>query len=129
MEVEIKVGLQTISCYKCGCTFGMPNTMYNALKESHENFWCPSGHQQHFIGETEAERLRKKLHAETLAKEKAMREAAENELSLAKALRKVKSITKRANAGVCPYCPRTFGNLARHISCKHPEEVNGSKTA
>jgi hypothetical protein len=33
----------------------------------------------------------------------------------------VTKLKKRASAGVCPCCNRTFSNMARHMAHQHPE--------
>jgi hypothetical protein len=50
----------------------------------------------------------------------------EEEASLArvraeKAEAAAKRLKKRASAGTCPCCSRTFANMAEHMKQKHPE--------
>jgi hypothetical protein len=37
----------------------MPDQMYKARLRDRDTFYCPNGHGQHFLGETEAEKLKK----------------------------------------------------------------------
>lgn len=46
-------------CGACDVVFGMTTTLYNARKEDQKSFWCPNGHERHFVGPTEADKLRK----------------------------------------------------------------------
>lgn len=54
-------------------------------------------------------------------------EVAETLVAEVERLRKALEIKKRVGNGVCPCCNRTFENLSRHMSCKHPEYKTESK--
>lgn len=92
-------------------------------------FFCPHGHEQFFtVGETEADKLRRerdqlKQQAARLIEEAsdARREADTERRRSAAARGQVTKLKKRAAAGVCPCCNRTFQDLARHMAGKHPE--------
>lgn len=128
--------LVTEICYACGITFAMPEDYRNrALNDHSRSFYCPAGHQQHYVGKTEAEKLRDQLaEKERLltVKQNQLADAyrqrdnisRENE-TLIRSRRSiqahVKKIKTRASAGVCPAgCHRHFTNLQRHIATKHP---------
>ncbi len=51
MELELMV------CGECGCAFGLNQMHLRGLKDSHKLFYCPNGHQRHFVGETDREKL------------------------------------------------------------------------
>ena|SRR3972149_18081 len=106
--------LETEECCKCGVIFAMPASTLQNLKERGGDFWCPNGHPQHYI-ENEVQRLRKKLDEQTrtasLMADRAM-----------KAEKKTERLLKRAKAGVCTCCNRTFQNLARHMKSKHADK-------
>lgn len=117
-----------VECYRCGCPIMLPEEFNKHRLNDHKSFWCPNGHEQAYHGESEAERLRKSLHAETLKRERAERERREAQEAEQRAVaarealeRKAKREKKRAAAGVCPCCPRTFVNLQRHLVTKHPD--------
>ena len=40
----------------------------------------------------------------------------------------ISKLKKRASAGVCPCCNRSFQNLRRHMGNKHPEFVGEQET-
>lgn len=125
------VQLVEIACYKCKVVFGMPRDLYEVALQRREGmqFFCPNGHGQHFIsGETEADKLRRErdLLKQRLAQkddeiqhQRDRREEAERRVSAAKG--QVTKLKKRASAGVCPCCNRTFHNMAAHMKTKHPE--------
>jgi hypothetical protein len=118
-----QITLDTEICYKCGVLFAMPAAMLAAVKRDKAQFFCPSGHGQSYI-ENEADRLRKKLDEQiretTRQAERAL--AAERaEQAAVSARKKVERTLKRAQAGVCTCCQRTFPNLQRHMQTKHPD--------
>lgn len=112
--------MTAINCYRCKIDFHVPDYWYTTRVQDHHEFWCPNGHAQAFReGPTEADKLRRErdllkqqiaqrddwIVAERTAKEKAERKL------------------KRVALGVCQCCNRSFTNLARHMSSKHPETV------
>ena len=127
-------------------------------RQSHATFYCVHGHQCHYpAGKTAEEELREQLNAERLARQRAeqkiaekedwarrweatandQREKAEHERRRANGYKgHATRITKRAKAGVCPCCNRSFENLRRHMATKHPqftpmplEVIDGGKAA
>lgn len=128
MTTQTFLGTLTVhACVKCGMHFGIPADYDARRREDHALFYCPSGHQQCYVGKTEAEKLR-----DEVAREKHWREQAEarsadfrqqrdaHERS-ARAFKGVATrIKKRVKHGVCPCCNRTFANVAAHMETKHP---------
>lgn len=108
MEVE--------TCCNCHIAFGITEDFKKARLKDRENFHCPRGHQMHYLGKSEEQRLRESLQEEQ-HRSQALRESA---AKLERANRKLK---KRAAAGVCPCCNRTVQQMARHMKTKHPEFV------
>lgn len=124
----IQTELVHITCCNCGVAFGLDDDHYKRLRASHDWFYCPNGHQQHFTGKTEAERLREQLAAaerlairERNAKEEAQRRAVSAEMSRRVTKGHLTRTKRRVAAGVCPCCNRTFENLARHMKGQHPD--------
>jgi hypothetical protein len=116
-----------IKCCDCGIAFGVPPVWDKARRNDHRSFYCPNGHSLSYKGESEAEKLRrerdllKQLIAEKnddICHEREKREAAERQLAAQKG--QVTKLKKRAAAGVCPCCNRTFSQLAAHMRQKHP---------
>lgn len=122
---KVEIQLATIECCRCGITFGVPELFERTRRNDHQLFYCPAGHSQYFSGKSEAEKLRDILEAERQSYARA-REFAENRLRYAKydiaaAKGKLTKLKNRIANGVCPCCGRTFVQLQRHISNKHPE--------
>ncbi len=118
----------TEACCVCGVKFAIPQEMQNRLRLTHDFFYCPNGHSQHYTGETEAERLKKQLAQEQHRREQI--ETARTDLmkqrdGLERRLRSQRGtstrIRNRIKHGVCPCCNRTFEQLARHMATQHPD--------
>jgi hypothetical protein len=121
-----------VTCYRCKSDVTLSDALYEAAKHSPDiSFWCPYGHEQHFVaGETDEQRLRRerdnlKQQMARVEDEKnaALREAATERAARAEAERKAKAIKRRAEAALCPCCNRSFSQLARHMKSKHPDVV------
>jgi len=104
--------------------------LYEAAKKSPKiGFFCPYGHEQVFAeGEREVDQLRRER--DRLKQQMARVEEEKLDLIAKAALarsqadaarRETVRLKKRAAAGVCPCCKRTFDELARHMRAKHPE--------
>jgi hypothetical protein len=103
--------------------------LYGAAKKSTEiSFFCAYGHSAIFKeGETEETKLRRERDRLTqqlaekndeINRQRELREAAERRTSAAKG--QITKIKNRVGHGVCPCCNRTFENLQRHMTSKHP---------
>jgi hypothetical protein len=116
------------SCFACGCLFGMTTDFRNARLRNKDDFYCPAGHPQRYLGKSD-----KELRREAEARERAaldQLQAAEAETArvkrVAAAERKAAKaeqtrLAQRARGGVCPCCNRSFVQLAQHMKTKHPE--------
>lgn len=125
--INFTTKLETINCATCGVMFAIPNDFLERRRADGKQFYCPSGHVNVYY-ETEVMRLKKKLEqAEREANAAKMREQAERDQRLAaeedhdKTKRAFARAKKRASAGVCPCCTRSFGNVKKHLATKHPE--------
>src|SRR5262245_14216706 len=102
-----------LQCGTCGVHHAIPLAMYDS-KHSEGGFWhCPNGHQRGFgTGTVTAERDRLKQQLaqrdDEIAELSAARRKAEAGRTAAE--KKLAASTKRAMAGVCPCCSRTFSN-------------------
>lgn len=113
------------SCCRCKSEIWLPDSLHDAAHHSESiSFWCPYGHEQHFVqGETEEMKLRRerdRLRQQIAQKDD---EIAAERARAVRAERKTKRIERRAHAGLCPCCNRTFENVARHMRQKHPEQA------
>lgn len=52
-----------IACYldTCHATICLGEAEYQRLSRTHATFYCPAGHEQHFTGKSEAEKLQRQL--------------------------------------------------------------------
>lgn len=135
LSIQRKLELVTETCSSCGVLFAMDKELQQARVVDKRQFYCPNGHSQHYLGKSETQKLR-----EQLDEERRQRQSAEQRVAMwqddykeadARATRErnrangykghATRITKRAKAGVCPCCNRTFQQLARHMATKHPQ--------
>lgn len=128
---EVKLVVET--CCNCHMQFAMPAELKQRLLDGRKNgeskpFYCPAGHIQIYIGESEADQLRRerdRLKQDTTYLEgqrKRADEEAEHQRHRANGYKGALAKTKkRVAAGVCPCCTRSFANLQRHMATKHPE--------
>lgn len=113
-------------CGTCAVWHTIPEITYDCFRSEGGYWHCPNGHQRGFRKGTDEikqeeirqERDRLKQDAARLQDEVAAeRKRAED------AERKVLHVKRRANAGVCQCCNRTFLNVQRHMKSKHPNVV------
>jgi len=116
-------------CAKCDMRWMMPAHFVKRRREDKQSFYCPQGHILSY-SESDADRLRRDLDRERQNKAyledqiKCERERAEaSERSRAALAGQITRLKKRASAGVCPCCSRTFENLARHMKTKHSDFI------
>lgn len=118
LNYQRTLALTVVYCYACSIEYAIPETMEQKLLDQRErvNTFCPNGHQWHYAGKSLEEQLReakaKLVHAQD-QRQAAERQAAEQSAEMAR-------LRKRASAGVCPCCKRSFQQLARHMKTKHP---------
>lgn len=129
--------LDRTNCPECGVIFGIPEELMKKLREKGTTFYCPNGHKLHF-GDSENDRLRRerdRLKQQMAEKDDAIerrdrwledqRKDIEHEKRRHAATKgNLTKAKKRANAGVCPHCTRTFANMATHIRHMHPEKIH-----
>lgn len=130
--------LITETCCNCGMLFAMTSEFKNDRLKRRPNdytFYCPRGHPQHYTGPSVARRLQQQLDEERSLRQRAeqsvamwaddareARASAEKERQRANGYKShATRITKRAKAGVCPCCNRTFKQIADHMARQHPE--------
>jgi hypothetical protein len=108
------------SCFKCGIVFGLPSEFQAHLKRDKSVFHCPNGHPQAYIRSTEAD-LRADLERAQAATANWREATARAENSLRTTKGHLTRLKKRAEAGVCIHCNRTFQNVQRHMASQHAE--------
>lgn len=124
VTITAAIELVTETCCACGVLFAMAKDYRQKRLDDHDQFYCPNGHSQSYVGETQRERA-DRLEREAEAERRASRwwreqtEQTERRLSATRGV--VTKLRKRAHAGVCPFgCRRHFTNLERHVASKHP---------
>lgn len=129
LNLDVEIVLE--ECCSCGVVFGMTKqTKQHYLKYKAEMFYCPNGHSQHYVGKSDAEKLKEAEAARVAAEARAKlaenaagveRKRAEDEREKAK---KARAKLNRVAKGVCPECKRSFSDLARHMHVKHDGKVH-----
>src|SRR5687767_3418984 len=117
--MDVDVTLERCTCW-CGTPFMLPARLLNSARNAGHTIHCPHGHTIVWK-ETEADKLRRerdRLKQDTARLEDEAREA---RARAEKAERAAKRLKKRASAGTCPCCNRTFSNMSEHMKHQHPE--------
>lgn len=124
--------LEALECGACAIPFAIPANLHALVMRDGRNFWCPNGHKISY-SETENQRLQRELKAARRSRDYAQtaKRAAEDQAQAAEyrrraAVGQVTKIRNRIANGVCPCCNRTFVNLERHMSTKHPDYTSSS---
>jgi hypothetical protein len=120
--------LVTMICW-CGTHHAVPETLYRHQRRCHDDgrsvpdIYCPLGHTHVPAGKgkAELERERRERAERALAnRDEDLRAERASHAATKGALTKAR---KRATAGVCPCCHRSFVNVRRHIETCHPGEL------
>lgn len=128
--IDINGGRFTLrECITCGVLHAMPACLVERDRAEGGYRYCPNGHQQGWSKEaseqekTRRERDRLKQQTARLEQEAAdaWAQAEASRQRAEKAERATQRLKKRASAGTCPCCSRTFANMAEHMKQKHPE--------
>jgi hypothetical protein len=131
--IVASVEMYVEECCNCGIIFAMTEDFHQEKLKHRNNdnrrsFYCPNGHAQWYLGETEEQKLKREL--EQAKKDRdwydrnyaAARKEADHQRRRANGYKgHATRITKRVKAGVCICCNRTFQDLARHMATKHPQ--------
>lgn len=114
-----------ISCWKCKVHYFLPRHLYRSAKQNSDIwFHCPYGHKAHYPdGETSEEIMRRERDQARQQLARAEEETRLASLRADKAERAHRKLKKRAAAGTCPCCQRTFSNMSVHMRQQHPEYV------
>jgi hypothetical protein len=126
MSLTFTDAFVAIECCSCHITFGITETTQKILRGEHSTFYCPNGHPNYYPGEKREEVLERQLQAANSEKERLnnrleleKKKVAGQKAAASRYRNDRDRIMKRAKAGVCPCCNRTFQNLARHMKTKH----------
>lgn len=127
MELEAK------SCPSCGLVYGVPKDWFAAKSRQHDRgdkdvqWFCPNGHATVFSREAESVVLRREVERYKQQMARLEQEAADAIAAEGRAKAEIRRQARRAVAGVCPCCNRTFRQLATHMRHMHPAEVRANQ--
>ena len=112
----------TITTCWCGTRHAVPTELYSFQERQHRDggevtsIYCPLGHAHVPAGKGRAA-----IERERREQLEAQLTAAQDQLAAER--REAKRAVKRAAAGVCPCCQRSFVQMQRHMKAKHPEFI------
>lgn len=116
----VMLGLSTTliaeRCWECDIWFAIPDSFAAKKGELGTPFYCPNGHSLRY-GRTVKDQLERERQAHQATRDLLRHE----ERRLIATRGHLTRHKRRAQAGVCPCCNRTFQQLARHMKTKHPE--------
>lgn len=101
----------------CGLAFAMTRQFYDQTYRTGETWYCPKGHPRVWGGDSTETKLEKAKAREVALKDQLAAAVSEGELTRQALLRD----RQRFANGVCPCCNRSFENVRRHMSTKHPD--------
>lgn len=122
MSEMMITGMTRMACGECGTEFAVPDHFYKERRETGKGWHCPNGHSRVFR-ESDAEKLRRERDLLKQQHARLEQELAEARAETERKEKAVKRLKKRASAGTCPCCKRTFANMAEHMKHRHPEFV------
>lgn len=112
-------------CPVCGIHYAVDKVVMDykhgcSSTDKDRGWYCPNGHPLVFR-ESDADKYRHE--AERLRQRLAQKddEIAARDRQLIAAKGQITKARKRASAGTCPCCKRTFSNMARHMKSEHPD--------
>ena len=131
---EMMGELTHIHCITCGVEYGLPNTLLQHHQDYGGYHHCPNGHQQGWdkdnCGISGVRRERDRLKQRLAQKDDEIQAAHADARKTAAAYKgQITKMKKRASAGTCPCCNRTFQNVSTHMKRQHPSfvEEQGAK--
>lgn len=136
---NLNVYFAVLDCCNCGMIFAVPKALDSRWQRLGEiqTFYCPMGHPQSYVGKSDEQKLReaeknlkntrKRLEWAEHNANQARKDADRAEHRRRGEMAAKTRIKNRIANGVCPCCNRTFQNLARHMTNKHPNYATESK--
>jgi len=121
MSMTVTTNLVTVTCW-CGVVYCIPKSLDDEAKRTGHAVYCPTGHTW-VCRDTENERLRKELAQTQDARDRVIRQRDAEQKAHSVTKGQLTKARKRAAAGVCPCCHRSFASdkMADHIKTKHPD--------
>lgn len=124
----LTVLMHPTECTTCGMPFCVPHDFDQRNRTlSNRKWFCPQGHHNYY-GESVKDKMQREVDAANaranLWRERSYEKDAQLQISKrehAATKGKLTKHKKRAAAGVCPCCNRTFKQLAAHMKQQHPD--------
>lgn len=113
------IEMTSMECGECGIAFYVPERWRDEKQQTGAGWYCPNGHGRVYA-DNDVAKAKRELEAEKVRHKNTLAQLNESRAAVGKADKEIKRIKKRAAAGVCPCCNRTFQQLARHMTAKHP---------
>lgn len=117
---------RVVSCYTCGTRFAIGGELYKrVVTDAEGSVSCPACGKLTCWQESDDRKRIKELERklawemQQATTQKQLRDEAEKSLKATRGV--VTRFKRRAAAGVCPCCKRTFRQLSQHMSNKHPD--------
>lgn len=128
-DVITETRIEATECGVCGVIFGLGAAFKKKRLDDSRWFFCPNGHEIHWTGQSEADKLRKQLQNVREQKDDlyesltAARQLARTELRRAAAYRgHATRLRNRIAQGLCPAgCDQAFPDVEQHIATEHPD--------
>lgn len=127
LTIEFTDTLVVVTCW-CGINHAVPSNLRSLQQRQHDDgerqvmvIYCPLGHKHLPAGKGAAVKLREQLDRERARATRITAEKDQVEASLRATRGANTKLKKRIANGVCPYCHRTFKNVARHMAGQHPD--------
>lgn len=109
------------NCPTCGVVYICPKTMIEGQRTTGSgSHYCPNGHKLSY-NESENDRLRRERDRLVQRQARLEEAVASRDRELQAERKRAEKLAKRASAGTCPCCTRTFANMGRHMKMKHPD--------
>lgn len=115
-----------IQCGTCAVRHTIPEVVYDCCWREGGFWYCPNGHSRGWKeGQDERDHKALRLERDRLKQQTAQLqdEVAVERKRAEEAENKAMRTKRRACAGVCPCCNRSFENVQRHMKTKHPNVV------
>lgn len=106
-------------CGTCAVWHTVPEIVYVTQRREGGFHCCPNGHSRGWAKGTE-EKEREAIRRE---RDQLRQQIACKDDEITDKSKELLRLKKRAAAGVCPCCNRTFLNMQRHMKSRHPNIV------
>jgi len=123
-NTSVIITITGIDCSVCGMTYGLDEDFRQRRLSDGKTWWCPNGHTQHFVGETDEQKV-KRLE-KSLDRANSATRAARDQADAAERRRRamkgqVTRLKNKIAKGLCPVCGQEFPEVRDHMANEHPD--------